>query len=113
MTGPCACSPAVNNPWIESLKQAHTVNVGAGDSTVFLNTDGMTIAERTMNYEPTSDHRRPQWIVTDVKTLGPLPPETEICKRMFSDTLPESLTYPAIQPYLFEKVKTVLKTASQ
>lgn len=49
----------------------------------------------------------------DIKTLGPLPPETEIGKRMFSDILPEPLTYPAIQPYLFEKVKTVLKTASQ
>ena len=60
--------------------------MGAGDSAVFRDTDGMTIAEKTMTYESTSDRRQPQWIVTDVKTLGPLPPETEIGKRVLSDT---------------------------
>lgn len=41
----------------------------------------------------------------EVKTLGELPPETEIGEIKLFDTLPDELTYPAIQPYLFEKVK--------
>lgn len=38
----------------------------------------------------------------DVKALGELPPEMEIGEITFSDTLPENLTYPAIQPHLYE-----------
>ncbi len=39
-----------------------------------------------------------------VKTLGELPPEMEIGEIKLFDTLPDELTYPAIQSYLFEKV---------
>lgn len=42
---------------------------------------------------------------TDVKTLGELPPKMEIGEIMMSNNLPYNLTYPAIQPHLFEKVR--------
>lgn len=43
----------------------------------------------------------------DVKTLGNLPPEMEIGEIMLSDILPKKLTYPEIQPYLFERVRNI------
>jgi 8-oxo-dGTP diphosphatase len=44
----------------------------------------------------------------DVKRLGELPKEMEIGEIIFADTLPDKLTYPAIQPYLFEKVSDLI-----
>ncbi len=41
----------------------------------------------------------------EVQILKELPSEMEIGEITFSDVLPDKLTYPAIQPYLFEKVK--------
>lgn len=43
----------------------------------------------------------------DVKALGELLPEMEIGEIKLFDTLPDELTYPAIQPYLFEKVQSL------
>lgn len=40
----------------------------------------------------------------EVKTLGELPPEMEIGEIRLFDTLLKELTYPEIQPHLFEKV---------
>lgn len=41
----------------------------------------------------------------DVDVLGKIPEEMEIGKIELFDTLPENLTYPAIQPYLYDCVK--------
>lgn len=41
----------------------------------------------------------------EIKTLGELP-RSEIAEIMFEDDLPINLTYPEIQPMLFEKVRT-------
>jgi hypothetical protein len=40
-----------------------------------------------------------------VNALGELPKEMEIKEIIVADNLPEKLTYPAIQPYLFERVR--------
>ena len=45
----------------------------------------------------------------DVRTLGELPPEMEIGEIMVSDNLPENLTYPLIQPALYEKTMQLLQ----
>lgn len=45
----------------------------------------------------------------DVQTLGELPPEMEIGEIMVSDELPENLTYPQLQPALYEKTLEWLK----
>lgn len=39
----------------------------------------------------------------EIAKLGELPPDFETGELMFSDTLPENLTYPEIQPPLFER----------
>ncbi len=39
----------------------------------------------------------------EVRALGELPPEMEIGEIMISKKLPENLTYPLIQPKLYEK----------
>ena len=41
----------------------------------------------------------------EVKALGELPKEMGMAEIILTDTLPERLTYPAIQPYLFEKLR--------
>ncbi len=41
--------------------------------------------------------------LADVKEIGPIPDVSEIAEAMFSDHLPENLTHPAIQPFLFRK----------
>jgi 8-oxo-dGTP diphosphatase len=41
----------------------------------------------------------------EVKSLGPLPP-LEITEIIFSDNLPEKLTYPEIQPALYDKINS-------
>lgn len=45
----------------------------------------------------------------DVRTLGELPPEMEIGEIIQTDALPENLTYPLIQPALYEKTLEFLK----
>lgn len=45
----------------------------------------------------------------DIRTLGELPPEMEIGELMTSDSLPENLTYPLIQPALYEKTLEFLQ----
>lgn len=40
----------------------------------------------------------------EVKTLGGLPEHMEMAELTFCDQLPDKLTYPLIQPYLFERV---------
>ena len=41
----------------------------------------------------------------DIKELGELQKEMEIAEIILTDKLPDKLTYPAIQPFLFEKVR--------
>ncbi len=41
----------------------------------------------------------------DIKILGKLPEDMEMAEIIFCDTIPERLTYPNIQPILFEKVR--------
>lgn len=43
----------------------------------------------------------------EIKALGELPPEMEIGEIKLFDTLPDKLTYPEIQPELFEKVRNL------
>jgi len=40
----------------------------------------------------------------EVRKLGPIPDISEIAELKMTDSMPESLTYPDIQPSLFEKV---------
>lgn len=47
-----------------------------------------------------------------VKKLDSLSPEMEISEIMFSDKLPNELTYPAIQPLLYERVQGWLNMQS-
>lgn len=49
----------------------------------------------------------------DVRELRTLPPEMEIDEIMVSDGLPENLTYPLIQPALYEKTTEFLKQKRQ
>lgn len=44
----------------------------------------------------------------EIKTLGPISEDFEIKEIMLGDDLPEALTYPHIQPFLFEKVRAWL-----
>lgn len=44
-----------------------------------------------------------------VSELGPIPDISEIAEISFSDRLPELLTYPEIQPYLFNRTVEFLK----
>jgi len=46
----------------------------------------------------------------DVRELGELPPEMEIGEVMAAEKLPENLTYPQIQPKLYEKTTEWLTT---
>lgn len=46
---------------------------------------------------------------TEIRSFGELPP-LEIEKIKLFDDMPENLTYPAIQPYLFERVQEFLET---
>lgn len=48
----------------------------------------------------------------NVKKLGDLSKEMEIGEIILTDTLPDKLTYPAIQPYLFEKASSAFNMAS-
>lgn len=41
----------------------------------------------------------------EVTILDELPPEMEIGEIQLFNTIPDNLTYPAIQPHLFEKVR--------
>lgn len=48
----------------------------------------------------------------EVHSLGSLPDESEMAEIRLFDRLPEDLTYPTIQPHLFEKVQGWLNTVS-
>ena len=48
----------------------------------------------------------------DIKMLGNLPKESEIGEICFADMLPDELTYPHIQPYLYTKVQGWLNPQS-
>ena len=45
----------------------------------------------------------------EVRELGKLPPEMEIGEVMAAEKLPENLTYPLIQPALYQKTTEFLK----
>ena len=47
-----------------------------------------------------------------IKSLGNLPEDSEIGEISLMDTLPKALTYPEIQPFLYEKVQGWLNTMS-
>jgi 8-oxo-dGTP diphosphatase len=47
--------------------------------------------------------------LADVFEIGPIPDVSEIAEIVFSDHLPENLTHPYIQPYLFNKTIEFLK----
>ena len=40
----------------------------------------------------------------EVTAFAELPPEFEMAERIFADALPENMTYPEIQPRLFERL---------
>lgn len=45
----------------------------------------------------------------NITVMSTLPRELEIGEIQFADTLPAALTYPEIQPYLYEKVQDYLR----
>jgi 8-oxo-dGTP diphosphatase len=47
--------------------------------------------------------------MAEVFEIGPIPDVSEIAEIILSDHLPESLTYPDIQPHLFNKTIEFLK----
>jgi len=47
--------------------------------------------------------------IAGVTEIGPIPDISEIAEMKLSDSLPENLTHPEIQPYLFEKTVEYLK----
>lgn len=49
-----------------------------------------------------------QLFFAEIHRLGELP-ESEIAEYQFYETLPRDLTYPNIQPYFYERVKSFLK----
>lgn len=46
--------------------------------------------------------------LAEVTSFGPVPDISEIAEVAFSDKLPVNLTYPDIQPVLFDKIKEYL-----
>ena len=46
----------------------------------------------------------------DISEIGEIPDGSEIGEVILSDTLPENLTHPFIQPYLFDKVLEFLSS---
>jgi 8-oxo-dGTP diphosphatase len=47
--------------------------------------------------------------LADVTKIGPIPDASEIAELISGDVLPEQLTYPDIQPILFERVLAFLE----
>jgi 8-oxo-dGTP diphosphatase len=47
--------------------------------------------------------------LADVFEIGPIPDMSEIAELVFLDHLPENLTYPDIQPHLFNKTVEFIK----
>lgn len=45
----------------------------------------------------------------DIQSIGDIPDISEIGEVILSDTLPENLTHPYIQPYLFKRVQEFLR----
>lgn len=72
--------------------------------------DRSQIADSWLKFAVIAAKHRGKWIFcrhrqrSTVKSLGALPPEMEIAEIRLFDTLPQNLTYPAIQPDLFKKV---------
>lgn len=50
--------------------------------------------------------------LADVRTLGTLPAESEICETQLFDNIPDNLTYPDIQPRLYKWVQGWLNIQS-
>lgn len=48
----------------------------------------------------------------DIQELGPLPEEFEMAELLFTDSLPESITYPEIYPDLYHKIQAWLNLQS-
>jgi 8-oxo-dGTP diphosphatase len=48
----------------------------------------------------------------EVTKMGELPWNSEIAETIMTDQLPEDLTFPDIQPHLFQKINEYLKTKS-
>lgn len=51
-------------------------------------------------------------VFADVQTLAPIPEDSEIAETRCFSHLPEELTYPVIQPHLFEKIQGWLNVQS-
>jgi 8-oxo-dGTP diphosphatase len=47
--------------------------------------------------------------LAEISTLGPVPDTSEIAEVKTMDSLPENLTHPDIQPYLYRRVLEFLK----
>ena len=48
--------------------------------------------------------------LAEITEIGDIPEFSEICEVQLFDELPENLTYPHIQPYLFERVRNHLNS---
>lgn len=49
----------------------------------------------------------------EIKNLESIPAESEIKEIAFFDSIPEALTYPHIQPYLFQRVNAWLQSVDK
>ena len=49
----------------------------------------------------------------EIKNLENIPAESEIKEIAFLDSMPEALTYPHIQPYLFQRVNAWLQSVDK
>jgi len=47
--------------------------------------------------------------LAEISTLGPVPDTSEIAEVKIMDSLPENLTHPDIQPYLYQRVLEYIK----
>ena len=61
-------------------------------------------------YQVNQEERCGMLFFARIKELGQLPVESEIRECRLLHSLPENLTYPGIQPRLFEKAKESLKS---
>ena len=59
-------------------------------------------------YQVEQQERCGMLFFAQITKLGPLPAESEIAECRLWDSLPDDLTYPGIQPALFEKAKEYL-----
>ena len=59
-------------------------------------------------YQVNQEERCGMLFLAQIKSLGQIPAESEIMECQLFDSLPDALTYPGIQPKLFEKAKEYL-----